>query len=120
VKLVIDLNLSPDWATYLRGKEFEAVHWSAVGALDASDGEIMQWAREHDCVVFTHDLDFGIILAHTKNRSPSVIQARVHDPSPAALGAVIVAALHAHQQVLEAGAILTIDATKTRIRILPI
>lgn len=28
----------------------------------------MKWARDDECVVFTHDLDFGILLAHTKDR----------------------------------------------------
>ncbi len=120
MKLVVDMNLSPEWAPFLHGHGFEAVHWSAVGAINAPDTQIMQWARDHARVVFTHDLDFGVLLAHTKDRQPSVIQARVQDVSPEALGSFVVAALQAHGAALERGAILTIDATKTRIRILPI
>lgn len=114
------MNLSPDWVRFLGEHGFEAIHWSAVGALNAPDIDIMQWARDNTCVVFTHDLDFGILLAHTRDSRPSVIQARVQDVSTGALGMVVVAALRAHGEALERGAILTIDATKTRIRILPI
>lgn len=114
------MNLSPEWVPFLHGHGFEAIHWAAVGALNAPDTEIMPWARDHTRVVFTHDLDFGILLAHTKDSRPSVTQARVQDVSPDALGAVIVTALRAHSDASEQGAILTIDPTKTRIRILPI
>lgn len=66
VKLVIDMNLSPDWVPLLQQHHFEAVHWSSVGAGTAKDREIMRWARDNDSVIFTHDLDFGIILALTR------------------------------------------------------
>ena len=114
------MNLSPEWVPFLHGHGFEAVHWSVVGALNAPDTEIMRWARENIYSVFTHDLDFGILLAHTRDSRPSVVQARVQDVSPDALGPSIVAALRAHGEALERGAILTIDATKSRVRILPI
>ena len=120
MKLVIDMNLSPEWVAFLHGHGFEAIHWSTVGAPNAPDTEIMQWARDHARAVFTHDLDFGILLAYTKDCRPSVIQARVQDVSPNVLGTVVVAALQAHEEVLVQGAILTIDATKTRVRILPL
>jgi hypothetical protein len=57
VKLVIDMNLSPGWVSLLQEHTFQAVHWSSTGALNAEDAEIMQWARDNQAVVFTHDLD---------------------------------------------------------------
>jgi len=119
VKLLIDMNLSPEWRPYLEERGFEVVHWSAVGAHNAPDSEIMQWARDNGCVVFTHDLDFGIILAHSKDGRPSVVQIRAQDVSPAHLGPLLVAALRAHGEALESGALLTIDEAKSRVRILP-
>ena len=80
----------------------------------------MQWARENGCVVFTNDLDFGILLAHSKDSRPSVIQARTQDVSPEKLGPAIVAVLLAQREALERGALLTIDPSKSRVRILPI
>lgn len=120
VKLLIDMNLSPGWREYLRNHGFEAVHWSEVGAPDAPDAEIMQWARGNGCVVFTHDLDFGILLAHSKNSRPSVIQARTQDVSPAHLGPLVLNALQAHRNDLESGALVTVEEARARVRILPI
>ena len=39
----------------------------------------MAWARENGYVVFTHDLDFGTLLALTRDAGPSVIQVRTHE-----------------------------------------
>lgn len=59
IKLVIDMNLSPDWIPVLNDHGWQAIHWSAVGDPRASDRTIMEWAVKHEHVVFTHDLDFG-------------------------------------------------------------
>lgn len=120
MKLVIDMNLSPEWVPLLREHGIEAVHWSAVGDPRAADTEIMQWARDHEAIVFTHDLDFGIILAHTKAGRPSVIQVRTQDVSPSRLEKTLLAVFANHRSDLEAGALVTVDEAKSRIRILPI
>ena len=62
MKIVIDMNLSPDWIDVLREAGHEAVHWSTEGSARATDREILAWARERGYVVFTHDLDFGAQL----------------------------------------------------------
>ncbi len=76
MKLLIDMNLSPEWVDELESHGWHAVHWSTVGVPAATDRMIMDWAREHGYVVFTHDLDFGAVLAATRAIGPSVIQVR--------------------------------------------
>jgi predicted nuclease of predicted toxin-antitoxin system len=120
VKLVLDMNLSPEWVQFLRKHGTEAVHWSTVGDPRASDAEIMRWARDNGAVVFTHDLDFGTLLAHTNEGRPSVIQVRTQDVSPDHLGEVIVTVLEQHGAALESGALITVDEARSRVRILPI
>ncbi len=120
MKLLIDMNLSPDWVAYLQQRGFEAIHWISIGPCDAPDSEIMQWARDNGCVVFTHDLDFGILLAHSKDGRPSVIQVRAQDLSPGHLGSLVVTALQTHQVAVVSGALVTVDESRSRVRILPI
>jgi len=67
MKFVIDMNLSPIWVDAFLKKGWEAIHWSTIGANNAPDHEIMSWARENKYIVFTHDLDFGAILATAQN-----------------------------------------------------
>jgi predicted nuclease of predicted toxin-antitoxin system len=120
VRILIDMNLSPRWAATLRIAEFEAHHWSSVGAANATDAQIMAYAAEHDCIVLTHDLDFSAILAATKGGKPSVVQLRADDIGPDAAGAVIASALRQMSEELRQGALLTIDLTRTRLRLLPL
>ena len=80
----------------------------------------MDYAREAGFVVFTHDLDFGNVLAVTRARGPSVIQARVEDPIPSVIGDAVVAAIIEHEDDLCRGALITLDPDRLRARILPI
>lgn len=120
MKLLLDMNIAPRWVDFLRTQGIEAVHWASIGAPTASDMEIMVFARNGGYIVFTHDLDFSAILAATKGKKPSVVQLRTDDLSPAAVGEQIVKALRQMRGELDAGALLTVDAKRTRIRVLPL
>jgi predicted nuclease of predicted toxin-antitoxin system len=120
MNLVIDMNLSPDWVPVLESAGHRAIHWSSVGSPQARDREILAWARERRQVVFTHDLDFGAILAATDADSPSVIQIRTQDPTPAHCGSIIVNCLNQHAFALEAGSLVTVDESRSRVRLLPL
>ena len=120
MKVLLDMNLSPSMTGLLCGDGHEAVHWSEVGSPRATDAEIMSWAAEHGFVVLTHDLDFGAILAVSGKRGPSVVQARLHDVTPAALHALFSEILRSYPDKLARGALLVIDGRKTRVRILPL
>jgi predicted nuclease of predicted toxin-antitoxin system len=79
----------------------------------------MEWASERGYIVFTHDLDFGALLAATHSEGPSVIQVRTRDVMPQALGSRLVQILRKYKSVLESGAFITIDEIRARVKILP-
>jgi predicted nuclease of predicted toxin-antitoxin system len=120
VKILIDMNLSPGWVGVFTREGWSAAHWSTLGDPRAPDRVIMDWARANGFVVFTHDLDFGALLATTHADQPSVIQVRIQDVMPARLGNMVVRVLRAHEDLLLEGALLTIDERKSRVRILPL
>ncbi|MFZ5447572.1 MAG: DUF5615 family PIN-like protein [Thermodesulfobacteriota bacterium] len=120
MKILIDMNLPPRWMEIFAKAGFEAVHWSQVGAPTASDREIMAWARDNGYIVFTHDLDFSALLAATQGDGPSVIQVRTQNVLPEAIGELVVDSLRRFQNELVKGAIITIDPSRARIRILPL
>ena len=93
MKVLVDMNLSPRWIIFMADAGIEAAHWSTLGAKNAPDSEIMDFARANDYVVLTHDLDFGAILAATHGEKPSVVQIRAEDVSPDVIGKAIIAAL---------------------------
>jgi predicted nuclease of predicted toxin-antitoxin system len=80
----------------------------------------MNWARANEYIVFTHDLDFGTLLALSGAEGPSVIQVRTQDVMPSHLEKIVVATIRTYEAVLETGALITIDEARARIRILPI
>jgi predicted nuclease of predicted toxin-antitoxin system len=120
MKLLIDMNLSPRWVKTLAEAEIEASHWSSLGPVNASDAEIMSFARTHGYVVLTHDLDFSAILAATQDAKPSVVQIRAADVRPETAGPVLIEALRQMAAQLEEGALLTVDPARARMRVLPL
>jgi predicted nuclease of predicted toxin-antitoxin system len=120
MKILIDMNLSPAWTGVFEATGWDAVHWSDVGDPSAADREVMAWARDRGYIVFTHDLDFGTLLALTRAGQPSVVQVRTQDVTPSHLGAILTGVLREHEQLLTAGAIVTIDEAAARVRILPL
>jgi predicted nuclease of predicted toxin-antitoxin system len=119
MKLLVDMNLAPGWCDFLVSDGFEAVHWSTVGDLRAADSELMAWARQRGFVVFPHDLDFGVLLAVTRAKSPSVVQVRVQNPLPEVVGRDVVRVLRLRSDLLSVGALVTIEKLKDRVRVLP-
>ncbi len=118
--LLIDMNLSPEWVATLQRHGWEAVHWSNVGNPRASDKDIMDWAVAHQHIVFTHDLDFGTMLALTHEAGPSVIQVRAENVLPDHLEGPVIAALNQHESDLSSGALVVVDESRSRVRVLPI
>lgn len=100
--------------------EIEAAHWPTLGANSAPDSEIMSYASTNGHVVLTHDLDFSAILAATHGEKPSVVQIRAEDVSPDVIGKQVIVALRQMASELEAGALLTVDLNRTRLRVLPL
>lgn len=120
LQLLTDMNLSPDWIDWFERHQWHAVHWRSVGDPQAPDEIIMSWARKNQYVVFTHDLDFGTLLALTNADGPSVVQVRAQDVFPEHLGPILLTAWQQHEALLEKGALIVVDENLSRARILPL
>lgn len=120
MRILIDMNLSPDWIEAFAAQGIESAHWSGIGDPHAKDKEIMDFARNNDYVVFTHDLDFGAILALTRSESPSVVQVRTQDTFPGHLAKMLISVLRENESAIERGALITVDESRARVRILPL
>jgi predicted nuclease of predicted toxin-antitoxin system len=120
MRVLIDMNLSPDWVETLKQNGIEAVHWSTVGAKNASDIDIFSYANTENYLIFTNDLDFGTILALGGHRLPSVLQLRNQDILPSDVENVVIQTLETCKDYLETGALIVVDSNKTRVRVLPL
>jgi len=120
VRLLIDVNLSPTWAAYLRDAGHDAVHWTSIGPAGAPDEDIVRHAGDNGFVIVTRDLDFAAILAASHAVRPSVILLRGPRQFPRFSGRRIIEVLAQLADELAFGAVVTIDLGKTRFRLLPL
>jgi predicted nuclease of predicted toxin-antitoxin system len=119
VKIVIDMNLSPDWEGVF-ASNYEIVHWSRIGKMNAHDEEILLWAKKNQYVVLTNDLDFGAILAGSHFESPSVFQIRAQVLDPVIIGSEVLECFEAFKNDLIDGALISYTPEKSRVRKLPL
>lgn len=120
MKLLVDMNLSPDWVPLLKTHGWEAVHWSSLGKGNEPDPDLLAWARADNRIVLTQDLDFSQILYATKEFGPSVVLLRMDNEFDPAARRHVCAALSQAEEVLTQGALLTISPKRARLRRLPI
>jgi predicted nuclease of predicted toxin-antitoxin system len=120
MKIIVDMCLSPKWADALNAAGIEARHWSSIGAGNAPDSSIFDFARRDGSVILTADLDFGTLLAGARSGKPSVIQLRLPRISLEKAWEPTLRALTQLRAEIEAGALVSIDAVTARVRILPL
>ena len=120
MKIVVDMNLSPEWVEEFVSFGWTALHWSRIGKGNAEDEEIFQWAEVNDHVLLTQDLDFPQILFASQKGKPSVVLLRLKNELDAAQRGRVCAAIRQSAASLKTGAILVIDENHIRLRALPI
>lgn len=120
MKILIDMNLSPSWADFLKENGYEAAHWSSIGHAAAPDEQIFEYAIEYNWMILTSDLDFGTILAFTNEAKPSVFQVRTDHSMPYEIGLKVVHCLAQFETELQNGCLITLDDAKFRVRVLPL
>jgi predicted nuclease of predicted toxin-antitoxin system len=118
VKIIVDVNLSPEWVTVLRDACYEAVHWSKVGPPNADDEEIVLRAERDEAIILTRDLDFGTYLVVAGRTRPSVVQIRAKRTSAGRYARLVLQALEQTRFELEQGALVTVDFERIRVRLL--
>lgn len=120
MKLLVDVNISPDICALLFSADTVAVHWSTLGNPKARDEELMRYAKDHGFVIVTHDLDFSALLAASRGTGPSVIQVRFQDVLSENFLALLRDTIERFRTELDSGAIVTVDPERAKVRVLPI
>jgi predicted nuclease of predicted toxin-antitoxin system len=85
VKLLLDENLSPYHAGYLREQGHDAISVTETGLSGAPDERVRAFAIESGRVLVTLDADFGNILRFPPAHTPGVIRLKIHPPTEEAI-----------------------------------
>ena len=121
MKFLADMGISPVTVQSLCQEGYNAIHLHEEGLERLPDSAILEKARQEGRIILTCDLDFGELLAASNQALPSVIIfLRLPNYTPAYITSRLLDALSEYSQELVAGAILTIEETRYRLRRLPI
>lgn len=118
--VLVDCCQSENWVPVLNAAGHVAVHWRSLGAPDAPDDELFEWAAANNHIVMTHDLDFGAMPATRGAAAPSVRQIRAESPLLEDVGEMVLKALAQFETDLALGAIVTVDTVRSKVRNLPL
>lgn len=104
----------------LRRHGHDASHLSEEGLERLPDSAILAKAAQEGRVVITCDLDFADLLALGAHTLPSVILLRLANQTPIAVIPKLLQVLAECDRSLVAGAIVTVEEARYRVRHLPI
>lgn len=120
LKFIVDMDLSPLTVRQLKEKGWEIIRVSEVMDVRTDDIEILNYAREHNQVVITHDLDFSELLAVNGLDRPSVINLRLENMHPDFVTQRIIDIVSQLGDELKKGIVVSVDEISARFRNLPI
>ncbi len=119
MKFLGDMGISQSTILWLINQGFSARHLRNLGLKKLHDKDILKLAQEENEIILTCDLDFGALLAYSKDTLPSVIIFRLENEKPDNINRHLTAILQTHKSDLLAGCIISVSEKKYRIRNLP-
>jgi predicted nuclease of predicted toxin-antitoxin system len=120
MKFLCDMGVAGNVAQWLRREGHEATHLRELGLPRLPNGEIFAMALAESLVVITFDLDFGEIVAASGTRVPSVMVFRLRNARSKHVIDRLSKVLADSSEALAAGAVITVEESRHRIRHLPI
>jgi predicted nuclease of predicted toxin-antitoxin system len=119
VRFLVDANLSPRVAEWLRNAGYDAVHVFEAALGQAGDRQILEEAASRRQILLTADLDFGEIVARSSART-SVLILRLRSAATANVTKRLEMVLAQAASALEDGAVVIVGEASIRLRRLPL
>jgi len=115
--LLIDANLSPEIAVFLRVTlGLDAVHLKERGLAALPDGDVLLLAKQEGRVIVTCDLDFGEIYGRWERGRIGVIVLRLENQAPTSVNPVLARFFrHEAADINLATSLVVLDGKRTRV-----
>ncbi len=120
MRFLADMGISPRIVDFLQHLGHQAVHLQQQGLHRLKDSEILEKARKEACILLTHDLDFGDLLAASGADLPSVVIFRLRNMRPEHVNRYLLKIISQYTKALENGSIITVTEGRIRMRDLPL
>jgi len=115
-RFVIDEPLPRSAANAIREAGHEAIDIRDIGLRGASDDEIWNYARQHEAVLVTADVEFADMRRLNQGGAPGIVLVRMPSASAPALAAELAGALSGLSEGDLAGSVVVIEPGRVRIR----
>jgi predicted nuclease of predicted toxin-antitoxin system len=116
MRFLLDMNLPPAIAAWLRAEGHDAIHVLDGGYGNLPDREIFERAAADNRIVVTCDLDFGEIAGAATRPRAGVVLLRLKLARHSYLWDRLRVAIAAAGDALEAGAIVLVEDARIRVR----
>ena len=120
LEFLANMNISPLTVGDLRTLGWNIVRVPEIMDSKSKDMDILTYARTHNKVVITQDLDFSSLLALRGYEKPSVINLRFGSANPEFITNRIIEIVGELWKELDEGIVVSVDEISMRYRNLPI
>lgn len=120
MKFLADMGISLKTVQRLRELNFDLYHLIEQNFHKMPDSKIYELATREERIILTHDLDFSDIVAASGEQLPSVIIFRLENMKSINVNIVLEFIIQRHSEELEKGAIISVNESNIRVRMLPI
>ena len=121
MKFLADMCISMRIVEWLRAQNHDVVHLRDEGLYNISDTEVFNKAVNEDRIILTFDLDFGEIIAFSKESLVSIILFRLRNTRSSFVLNRLDKVINESENIFtKKGTIVVIEDTRYRIRKLPI
>ncbi len=120
MKFIADMGISQTTIKWLRDQGFNAVHVRDEMMHRAPDTEIVKKAKDENRIILTCDLDFTDIVSASGGKYPSVILLRLENETPPNVNKRLKQVIGESKKALIEGAIISVEETRHRVRLLPV
>jgi predicted nuclease of predicted toxin-antitoxin system len=114
-RFLADMKISPETVDALQQRGWDVVRVFQVLPMDASDDEVLGFARREGRVVINQDLDFSALLALGGYDQPSLITLRLAISDPETVTRRLLDVLPGLEGVLREGSAVTVDDVAVRV-----
>jgi predicted nuclease of predicted toxin-antitoxin system len=120
MRFLADMGISQGVVDWLCEAGHDAKHLRTEGLQRMPDDQIFAKASKENRIVLTWDLDFGEIVALLAGKQASVILFRLHNTRTANVIKRLQRVLEESEKPLADGAIVVVEDSRHRVRLLPI